>query len=285
MNPESIPTLVRYIIHDSSIICLTFNKEGIIVDSNLFADTLSGKSLQGLPLTDFFIDFGFSGIAPFISFDSTLTRMINLTTASGLPESFYFRFYDQGNTILALGEADFKEIGTLRKNLLELNNELNNLTRDLHKKNAELNKLNELKNEFLGIAAHDLRNPIGIIMSYSDFLLDELKNEISEKHQQMLKSIKGTSEFMLHLLNELLDISAIESGKLNLDLQPVDLVALVSKNAELNSVIAARKNIQVHVECSEQVPEMEVDTLKIEQVLNNLISNAIKFSLPFRANL
>ena len=280
MNPESTSNLVRYIHGDSSIVCLTFDKKGIILDSNSFADTLSGKSLIGHPLTDFFIDFGGSGASNGNSFDLSQTLLINLVTSSGMPETFYFRFYDEGDRTLALGEANSREIAMLRSNLLELNKELNNLTRDLHKKNAELCKLNELKNEFLGIAAHDLRNPIGIIMAYSNFLLEELDTELTIEQIQMLHTIENTSEFMLQLLNNLLDITAIESGKLNLDLQLYDIVSLLSKNVALNSVIAARKNIRIHVESYEQLPKIMIDSSKIEQVLNNLISNAIKFSMP-----
>lgn len=279
MNPESFPNLVNYVMHDSSMICLTFNKEGVILESNVFADAFSGKSLKGLPLTDIFIDFNESGATPFISFDSEQTTLVNLSTVSGLPETFYFRFYDHGDAILALGEANGKEIGILRKNLLELNKEMHNLTRDLHKKNAELRKLNDLKNEFLGIAAHDLRNPIGIIMAYSNFLMEEIENDLSAEQIQMLRTIENTSEFMLQLLNNLLDISAIESGKLHLDLKHANLIVLIRKNVGLNSVIAAKKNIRIHVDCFEDIPEILLDANKIEQVMNNLINNAIKFSM------
>jgi signal transduction histidine kinase len=280
MNPEAIANLVRFVDHDSTIICLTFNKEGIILDSNNFAESLFGKSLNGIPLTDFFIDFGSSGISPFISCVPSQLHMINLNTTSGLPETFYFRFYNQGNTVLALGEINNKEIGLLKKNLVELNMELNNLTRDLHKRNAELNNLNELKNELLGIAAHDLRNPISIIMGYCDFLMDELKDGIPSQLFQMLIRMHGSCEFMFHLLNDMLDFSAIESGKLNLNLQPADLIALVQKSTSLNSVVAEKKNIHINFECAEQFPHITIDILKIEQVLNNLLSNAIKFSMP-----
>ena len=280
MNPESISSLISYIRNDSSMIYLTFDEEGIIMDSNKAADTISGKSLKGLHVTSLFIDFRHEGIPDYVFSESVRPILVNISTATGLPETYYFRFCCEAGQILALGEINNTEIGLLRKNLLDLNKELNNLTRDLHKKNSELRKLNDLKNEFLGIAAHDLRNPIGIIMGYSNFLMEDLENELSGEQIQMLKTIEATSEFMLHLLNELLDISAIESGNLHLVLQPADLVGQVRQNVSLNSVIAAKKNIQIHFQSFEDLPKINIDVPKIEQVLNNLISNAVKFSMP-----
>ena len=164
--------------------------------------------------------------------------------------------------------------------LSRLNNDLVNIQRELAKKNRELDELNKLKNRFLGIAAHDLRNPLGIIMGYSDFLLEEVEEILTEDQNQMLRSIMESSEFMLRMLNELLDISAIESGNLNLNLVKADLVQVVRKNIELNNVIAHKKNISIQLNSTAPMPEILFDMGKIEQVLNNLISNAVKFSQP-----
>ena len=164
--------------------------------------------------------------------------------------------------------------------LSRLNNELVNFQRELAKKNHELDELNKLKNEFLGIAAHDLRNPLGVIMGYSSSLLDESEGALSDTQKMMLESILKSSEFMLGLLHDLLDISAIESGKVKLLQINSDLVPVVRKNVELNNVIAHKKNIRIHFKYQENVPEVLFDISKIEQVLNNLISNAVKFSKP-----
>lgn len=164
--------------------------------------------------------------------------------------------------------------------LSRLNNDLVNMQRELAKKNRELDELNKLKNQFLGIAAHDLRNPLGVIIGFSDYILEEDKGNLLEEQIMMLNSILKSSEFMLRLINNLLDVSAIESGKLDLHLTKADLVPVISKNVELNNVIAHKKNISIHFNVSEQVPEIYFDAGKIEQVLNNLISNAVKYSQP-----
>jgi signal transduction histidine kinase len=140
-----------------------------------------------------------------------------------------------------------------------------------------LKKLNEQKNKFLGMAAHDLRNPIGAILGYSEMLLEE---DLHEEDRRIVAQIETSSKFMLHLLNDLLDISQIESGKLELNRQKTNLISLVSDNVELNRIIAGKKNITIHFNTHEDIPQLEVDPSKLRQVLNNLTSNAIKFSHP-----
>jgi len=161
-----------------------------------------------------------------------------------------------------------------------LNNELTDAQRTLAKQNAALAELNEQKNRLLGMAAHDLRNPLGVIMGYAKFLNRTAGAKLDEKESQFVAQIEKSSQFMLRLLEDLLDVSQIESGKLNLALAPTDLGALVRNNVELNRVLAAAKNIAIELELPAGLPAVDVDATKIEQVLNNLISNALKYSHP-----
>jgi len=170
---------------------------------------------------------------------------------------------------------------SLYDELSRLNNELVSLQRELAKQNVELEKLNNLKNQFLGMAAHDLRTPLGHILSYSEFLIDEAGPQLSAEHLEFLHIIRSSSDFMLQLVDDLLDFAKIESGKLTLNRQPTDLIALVRHNIALNSVLASRKQIELQFEVrDDSLPEMMLDPARIEQVLNNLTSNAIKFSNP-----
>ncbi|WP_437979127.1 hybrid sensor histidine kinase/response regulator [Sorangium sp. So ce295] len=158
------------------------------------------------------------------------------------------------------------------------NRQLVRMHEELAQKNAELQRLNEEKNAFVGIAAHDLRNPLGVIMGYSDFLLFTQRQRMNKEELEIVDKIRSSSRFMLSLLNDLLEISTIESGKLNLDKRSADLVQLVEANVGLNTVLASRKNMELRFEGPSEVQRVEVDTLKVEQVLNNLISNAIHYS-------
>lgn len=169
---------------------------------------------------------------------------------------------------------------TLYNELSKLNNELITLQRELAKKNMELQRLDELKNQFLAIAAHDLRNPLDVILSYSEFLLDETELVLNKEHYEFLSIIHTSSQFMLQLVNDLLDISTIEAGKLELNLQPSDLIALATHNITLNNVLAKKKGLYIVFDYAPDLPTMLIDPGKINQVLNNLISNAIKYSHP-----
>ncbi|MEI6208180.1 MAG: HAMP domain-containing sensor histidine kinase [Desulfuromonadales bacterium] len=165
--------------------------------------------------------------------------------------------------------------------LTHLNNRLSAMQRELMKKNRELEQLNQQKNYFVGMAAHDLRSPLGTIVSYSEYLLDQEREHTPDDDRELVGVIMKSSEFMLGLINELLDISKIESGNLHLNLCPWNLSELISQNIEINRVLAQKKGIRIQVVHTGQLPDTVVwDRPKIEQVLNNLLGNAIKFSRP-----
>lgn len=164
--------------------------------------------------------------------------------------------------------------------LSHLNNELATAQRELARKNAELARLNEQKNQFLGMAAHDLRNPLEVILHYSEFLLEDAAPVLGPEQIDFVHTIRSSSELMLRLVEELLDVSRIEAGRLELDLTPVDLGALIAANVKRNRVLAARKEIEIRLEQTGALPPLRLDAAKIEQVLDNLIGNAVKFSPP-----
>lgn len=162
--------------------------------------------------------------------------------------------------------------------LSRVNNEMANLQRELAKKNAQLEQLNEQKNRLLGMAAHDLRNPLGVILSYSEFLEAEAADVLNVEQREFVSTIKDTSQFMLRMVNDLLDVTNIESGQLKLDRQPADLGLLIQRNLALNRVLAVKKDITIEFQPPVDGPEISFDAGKLEQVLNNLVSNAVKFS-------
>jgi two-component system, OmpR family, sensor kinase len=166
----------------------------------------------------------------------------------------------------------------LYEKMARLNSELATAQRELTKKNLELERVNQLKNQLLGMAAHDLRNPIGAIRSFSTLLLDPHFPVTPERQQDFLQRIRGSSEFMLALINDLLDLSAIEAGQLRMDKQDVDIARLVRENVELNRVLAEEKHIAITLTIAAEVPLIIADARKVEQILNNLLSNAVKFS-------
>ena len=143
----------------------------------------------------------------------------------------------------------------------------------------ELYDLNQLKNKFLGMAAHDLRNPLASIRGFSEFLKDEETGPLNDDQRECVETIHSASENMLNLVNELLDVSVIESGKLILDLKLNSIDALVAERVHLNTISAQRKNTRLHVDFAWKGEAM-FDSSRMSQVLDNLISNAIKYSPP-----
>jgi two-component system, sensor histidine kinase and response regulator len=151
------------------------------------------------------------------------------------------------------------------------------LIKQLELKNDQLRELNILKNKFIGMAAHDMRNCLSAINGYSQ-LLKEDRKELTEKTQdEFLNFIFDGSEKMLTMLNDLLDVSVIESGKLQLNLQLTSFKSLIDHHLQINRFFANKKNIRLQPDLHE-VPKCRVDAGKIGQVIDNLISNAIKFS-------
>ncbi len=269
--------LLTYLTNHAAILVFHLDSRGLIVGANSRARKLTGLDPVGKDFREVLVDFSGS-----FTLDDALAdekpRLLNFITSGGLPQTYTVRFTPADDGILAIGELDQDEIEDLRKSMLRLNNEMANLTRELQKKNIELNKLNELKNHFLGMAAHDLRSPLSIVETYSDFLTEELSSQLGEEHLNFLTIIKSTSSFMRGLIDNLLDISMIESGKLDLDRSVQDPCMLIRKNIGLNAVLAARKQIAIALDVRNAIPELSLDADRIIQVMNNLISNAVKFS-------
>jgi len=141
-------------------------------------------------------------------------------------------------------------------------------------------ELNELKNKFLGIAAHDLRSPINIIKSYATLILEGYLGAMADKQRAFLVKISDSCDRMLQLINDLLDISAIEAGRL--ELRPVQLNPgeWLQKLIPALESLAARKTITLQVEIESGLPMVMFDPDRLGQVVDNLVTNAIKFSFP-----
>jgi signal transduction histidine kinase len=144
-------------------------------------------------------------------------------------------------------------------------------------KNKELHDLNDLKNKFLGIASHDLRNPLYLIRSFSEILVGESIGKVNEKQMGLLKKIFNSSEFMRALLENLLDISKIESGTIELEKTVQDINDITKKQMELFELLAEKKNTTLHLKL-EKIPPFAFDKNAVIQAIGNYIGNAIKFS-------
>lgn len=154
----------------------------------------------------------------------------------------------------------------------------------LEKSNRRLTEMNEEKNRFIGITAHDLRTSIGAIRSFSELILEHAHTPSPTDHDQteqteFLRYIYQASEDALELMENMLDVAKIESGTLTLNPQSVNYPQLVKKCIDLHILSAKQKNITFTYAGPENFLQT-IDPYYIEEALNNLLTNAIKFSHP-----
>jgi len=151
------------------------------------------------------------------------------------------------------------------------------LTQDLDARNKHLVELNDLKTRFLGMAAHDMRTPLASIGGFSQILIDGASQMAEPEKEDFLTRIRNLSRQMLGMINDLLDVTVIESGQLNLDLIERSLNETLLNRLPLFELLADKKNILIDAQL-ETLPPMPFDECRIHQVFDNLLGNAVKFS-------
>jgi signal transduction histidine kinase len=144
----------------------------------------------------------------------------------------------------------------------------------------QLSRANAAKNKFLGMAAHDLRNPLASIRGLAEFLRDGVAGPLSADQLDLIQTIHGASQSMLDLVNELLDVATIEAGELKLHLETHNLADLIAKSVGLTNLEAVKKQTHVDFAPPATPPILRLDAAKIRQVIDNLLSNAVKYSPP-----
>ncbi len=170
-----------------------------------------------------------------------------------------------------------------RNNLNELNKTLEEKvllrTQELSDKNLQLERLNEEKNEFLSIAAHDLKNPLSAITSLTQ-LIGELakKGDNQEKLLSYTHFIEISATRMFDLINTLLNVNKIETGNIGVNVIETDILTLVQKLMDIHLQHAERKNIAFSIQARDESYIAATDEFLVSQILDNLISNAIKYS-------
>jgi signal transduction histidine kinase len=169
---------------------------------------------------------------------------------------------------------------SLYNHLARLNDDLVNRQRELVKKNVEMETLSREKAELLGVAAHDLRNPISGILTASEYLLEDAACLLAPEHITLLQSIESSTHFMLQLIDEMLEISTLEWGNLRLNRQPADLAGVTRQNLALNRLLAERKGVQVDLTVDGTLPAIQMDVVKMTNAISSLVRSAIKFSQP-----
>jgi signal transduction histidine kinase len=165
------------------------------------------------------------------------------------------------------------ELGALAGHLNHMSDELGQLYRQLETANRH-------KSEFLAHMSHELRTPLNAIIGFSDVLIEKMFGEVNDKQLEYLQDIHSSGYHLLALINDILDLSKIEAGRMDLDLARFDLGDLLESSSMLVRERAVRQGLKLSLDVAEGQGEWVADVRKIKQVLLNLLSNAVKFTPP-----
>jgi len=149
---------------------------------------------------------------------------------------------------------------------------------ELQEKNHEVERANRLKSEFVANMSHELRTPLNSILALSQILADRLDGELNAEQAKQVSIIERNAHNLLGLINDILDLSKIESGKLELLPAPFNPAMLAQTVRTMMAPLVAEKGIELRVELPPALPRMHSDEGKLKQILLNLLSNAVKFT-------
>jgi len=157
---------------------------------------------------------------------------------------------------------------------------LNVRTRLLEEANVKLSEMNKLKDVFLSTASHELKTPLSSVIAYAEMLEDNLEKLAVEQRAEFLKRLRSEALRLMALIEDILDLSRIESGKLLLRRHPVSLNDVLRDSVETVRPGAEKNRLTLVEDYSEELPRLTLDEIKMRQVVVNLITNAIRFSPP-----
>ncbi|MFP4312272.1 MAG: sensor histidine kinase [Nitriliruptoraceae bacterium] len=163
------------------------------------------------------------------------------------------------------------------------NNDLADLLREMAQQQARLAAINEQQSFTLSMVAHDLRNPLGMVIGFSEVLQRTLADRVEPQDLLLLERIEMQGRRMLNLVDDLIDAAVLERGAMTLSLSEVDVRRLLERVAETHRAPASRKGIGIEVELPPAPLMACLDAARIEQVLDNLVANAVKYTPRDRA--
>ncbi len=173
----------------------------------------------------------------------------------------------------------------LRRLNAELEGRVAAATRELAERNAqleaqssELERASRMKSEFLATMSHELRTPINAVLGYNSLLREGLFGQLTEKQEDALDRMRNAAEHLLAIINDILDLSRVEAGKIQLSPSEVDLGSFLAELSASVRPMAERKSLGFAVELEGEVPRVRTDEKRLRQVLLNLLSNAVKFT-------
>lgn len=283
MDPDDLAkVLLDHVRQHAALIYLVVDPDGTIREANNYARDLMGD-LTGRNLTDILIDFDGSFQLSRVLADNTTPHLINIPTHSGLPQTYYFRFIAIGTVILVIGEVNSLEVEELRVSLVDTNNRINTLVRELHQKNAELTRArekadtaNRAKSNFLSVMSHEIRTPLNAVIGIGRFLRD---TPLDPGQEEFLGNLLEAAESLLGIITDILDFSRIEADRLELAAEPFVLSHLFHGVVGPLKYLARKKGLLLSLDLAPDIPNLLMgDSIRLRQIITNLVGNAIKFT-------
>jgi len=156
--------------------------------------------------------------------------------------------------------------------------ELKRYEHTLQRNNDELEEASRMKSEFLANMSHELRTPLNAIMGFSEVLKDGLMGEMTDQQRGFIGNIFSSGQHLLALINDILDLSKVEAGKMELDLEPVQVSLLFVNSLSIIREQAVTRRIRLDMDANEELGSIQADARKVKQIVYNLLSNAVKFT-------
>ncbi len=160
----------------------------------------------------------------------------------------------------------------------KLDRQLRRKNEELEEQNRRVQEANRLKSEFLANMSHELRTPLNGIIGFSELMFDGKVGDVSADQKEFLGDILTSARHLLQLINDVLDLSKVESGRMEFHPEPVLAENIVGEVLDIVRTLAAQKRIQVRAEVDPGVQQLELDPGRLKQVLYNYVSNALKFT-------
>jgi diguanylate cyclase (GGDEF)-like protein/PAS domain S-box-containing protein len=175
-----------------------------------------------------------------------------------------------------------REIDERSRELRELNEKLETKvierTVELRKANKELERSNTLKSKFIATMSHELRTPLNSILGFSELLVEDASGPLAEKQKRYATNIYNSGSHLLQLINNILDLAKIESGRIELNYDSFPLQTAVAEVESVIRPLADKKKLKLEIQSSDEPILLKADRIKFKQILYNLLSNSVKFT-------
>jgi signal transduction histidine kinase/DNA-binding response OmpR family regulator/ligand-binding sensor domain-containing protein len=190
-----------------------------------------------------------------------------------------FLIFDNFTDGEAFSRSDVRKLSRVREHAISAIGKAR-ILRELQIKNAEAEEANQAKSRFLANMSHELRTPMNAIIGFSEILTDRLATQIDPKSMNFLRSILSSGKHLLEIINDILDLSKVEAGKMEIFPERFSVSSAIESVGQVMKGLSARKSITFELDVAEDVELLETDQAKFKQILYNLLSNAVKFSPP-----